>query len=197
MGHEVGKDDPARSAAKRATLGFLYGLGIDKYRTNVYKDTQERLSGEQAVKDRQAFRAAFPTFYNWQRRYGCQNASGLLEVSWAGGDMSPRSRTGEPGTLVPKYTERLNGPIQSTAGDILYLTLQKMREDPREATHFLLSVHDELVLECPEEDARDTALWLKEKMRSSIEDVLGKDLGGEKSVEVSYGPSWGETTEEV
>jgi hypothetical protein len=41
------------------------------------------------------------------------------------------------------------------------------------------------------------ALWLKEKMRSSIEDVLGKDLGGEKSVEVSYGPSWGETTEEV
>jgi hypothetical protein len=45
--------------------------------------------------------------------------------------------------------------------------------------------------------ARETALWLKEKMRTSIEDVLGKDLGGEKSVEVSYGPSWGETTEEV
>jgi len=41
------------------------------------------------------------------------------------------------------------------------------------------------------------ALWLKEKMRSSIEDVLGRDLGGEKSVEVSYGPSWGETTEGV
>src|SRR5215216_4979058 len=53
----------------------------------------------------------------------------------------------------------------------------------------------EVVLECYEEDAREVALWLKEKMRSSIEDVLGKDLGGEKSVEVSYGPSWGETTE--
>jgi hypothetical protein len=34
-------------------------------------------------------------------------------------------------------------------------------------------------------------------MRSSIEDVLGKDLGGEKSVEVGYGPSWAETTEGV
>jgi DNA polymerase-1 len=98
---------------------------------------------------------------------------------------------------VPKYTERLNGPIQSTAGDILYLTLQKMDEDPRPDTYFLLSVHDELVVECPEDDAREVAHWLKEKMRSSIEDVLGKDLGGEKSVEVSYGPSWGETTEEV
>jgi hypothetical protein len=97
----------------------------------------------------------------------------------------------------PKYTDRLNGPIQSTAGDILYLTLEKMAADPRPGVHFLLSVHDELVLECPEEDAREVALWLKEKMRSSIEDVLGKDLGGEKSVEVSYGPSWGETTEGV
>ena len=97
----------------------------------------------------------------------------------------------------PKYTDRLNGPIQSTAGDILYLTMEKMAADPRPGVHFLLSVHDELVLECPEEDAREVALWLKEKMRSSIEDVLGKDLGGEKSVEVSYGPSWGETTEGV
>jgi hypothetical protein len=52
----------------------------------------------------------------------------------------------------------------------------------------VVSVHDELVLVCPGDDARDVVLWLKEKMRSSIEDVLGKDLGGEKSVEVSYGP---------
>jgi DNA polymerase I-like protein with 3'-5' exonuclease and polymerase domains len=72
-----------------------------------------------------------------------------------------------------------------------------MAADPRPGVHFLLSVHDEIVLECPEEDVREVALWLKEKMRSSIEVVLGKDLGGENSVEASYGPSWGETTEEV
>jgi len=196
VGREVSKDDPARAAAKRATLGFLYGLGVDKYRTNVYKDTQEKLSGEQAVKDRQAFRAAFPTFYNWQRRYGSRPEWFTRSVLGWRRYVSP-SRDKRTGGLVPKYTERLNGPIQSTAGDILYLTLQKMGEDPRPDTHFLLSVHDELVLECPEDDAREVALWLKEKMRSSIEDVLGRDLGGEKSVEVSYGPSWGETTEEV
>ena len=49
----------------------------------------------------------------------------------------------------PKYTARLNGPIQSTAGDILYLTLEKLAQDPRPGTHFLLSVHDELVLDVP------------------------------------------------
>jgi DNA polymerase-1 len=98
---------------------------------------------------------------------------------------------------VPKYTERLNGPIQSTAGDILYLTLAKMAADPRPDTFFLLSVHDELVLECPESEARGVALWLKEKMRSAMEEILGPALGGPKSVEVEYGPSWGESVEEV
>src|SRR5215208_2742784 len=185
----------ARPAAKRATLGFLYGLGVDKYRTNVYKDTGESLSGEQAVKDRQAFRAAFPTFYNWQKRYGVKKEWETRSVlGWRRMVFPSKDREGN---TVPKYTERLNGPIQSTAGDLLYLTLEKIAQDPRSDTHFLLSVHDELVLESPEDDARDVALWLKEKMRSSIEDVLGKDLGGENSVEVSYGPSWGETTEEV
>ena len=185
----------ARPAAKRATLGFLYGLGVDKYRANVYKDTGEPLTGEQAVKDRQAFRAAFPTFYNWQKRYGARKEWETRSVlGWRRVVFPSKDRQGN---TVPKYTERLNGPIQSTAGDILYLTLEKIAQDPRGGTHFLLSVHDELVLECPEDDAHDVALWLKEKMRSSIEDVLGKDLGGEKSVEVSYGPSWGETTEEV
>jgi DNA polymerase-1 len=195
VGEPVDKSHPARAGAKRATLGFLYGLGVDKYRANVYKDTQQKLSGEQAVKDRQAFRAAFPTFYNWQRHYGSKYEWDTRSVLGWRRHVSPsKDRTG---ATVPKYTERLNGPIQSTAGDVLYLTLQKMAVDPRPGTHFLLSVHDELVLECPQDEARDVALWLKEKMRSSIEDVLGKDLGGEKSVEVSYGLSWGETTEEV
>jgi DNA polymerase I-like protein with 3'-5' exonuclease and polymerase domains len=95
----------------------------------------------------------------------------------------------------PKYTERLNGPIQSTAGDILYLTLEKLAADPHPGTHFLLSVHDELVLECPEEDARGVALWLKAKMREAMEEILGGELGGPKCAEVGYGPSWGECVE--
>jgi DNA polymerase-1 len=195
VGREVGKDHPARAAAKRATLGFLYGLGVDKYRTNVYKDTGEPLSGEQAVKDRQAFRSAFPTFYNWQKRYGARKEWETRSVLGWRRVVSP-SKDRE-GYTMPKYTERLNGPIQSTAGDILYLTLKKLAADPRPGVHFLLSVHDELVLECPEEGAREVALWLKEKMRSAIEEVLGDDFGGEKAVEVGYGPSWGECKEEV
>ncbi len=183
------KDHPARQAAKRATLGFLYGLGTEKYRQNVYKDTGERLTRSQANKDREAFRAAFPEFYRWQQTYGAKH------------EWETRSALGWRRVVAPdrdnkpKYTERLNGPIQSTAGDILYLTLQKLAADPRSGTHFLLSVHDELVLECPREDARGVALWLKAKMREAMEEILGEELGGAKSVEVGYGPSWGECVE--
>ncbi len=47
---------------------------------------------------------------------------------------------------------------------------------------------------CPA-SANDAALWLKEKMREAFEEVLGPELGGPKSVDVGYGPSWGEQTE--
>jgi DNA polymerase-1 len=189
VGKPVGKDHPARQAAKRATLGFLYGLGPEKYRQNVYKDTGERLTAAQAKKDREAFRAAFPEFYRWQQTYGAR-------AEW-----ETRSALGWRRVVAPdkdnkpKYTERLNGPIQSTAGDILYLALEKLAADPRPGTYFLLSVHDELVLECPAEDARGVALWLKAKMREAMEEILGEELGEPNSAEVGYGPSWGECVE--
>jgi DNA polymerase I len=189
VGKPVDKDHPARQAAKRATLGFLYGLGTEKYRQNVYKDTGEHLTQSQAKKDREAFRAAFPEFYRWQKTYGAKHEwETRSALGW-------RRVVAPDNDNKPKYTERLNGPIQSTAGDILYLILEKLAADPRPGTHFLLSVHDELVLECPEEDARGVALWLKAKMREAVEEILGKELGGSKSVEVGFGPSWGECVE--
>ena len=189
VGKPVGKDHPARQAAKRATLGFLYGLGTEKYRQNVYKDTGERPTHSQANKDREAFRATFPEFYRWQQTYGAKHQwETRSALGW-------RRVVAPDNDNKPKYTERLNGPIQSTAGDILYLTLMKLAADPRPGTHFLLSVHDELVLECPKEDARGVALWLKAKMGEAMEDILGEELGGPKCAEVGYGPSWGECGE--
>ena len=56
-------------------------------------------------------------------------------------------------------------------------------------------MHDELILECPKEDARGVALWLKANMREAMEEILGEELGGPRSAEVGYGPSWGECVE--
>ena len=97
--------------------------------------------------------------------------------------------------------DRLNGPIQSTAGDILYLTLSKLDADLGGGLHpgtkFLFTAHDEVVLTCPEGIAREVADWLKSKMVEAFEEVLGPELGGSRSVEVGGGPSWGEIEEWV
>src|SRR5215212_368610 len=89
---------------------------------------------------------------------------------------------------IPKYTDRLNGPIQSIAGDILYLTLIKLDADLSAGLHpgtkFLFTAHDEIVLTCPEGIAKEVAAWLKSKMVEALEVVLGPELGGSRAVEV-------------
>jgi DNA polymerase-1 len=211
-GTEEGEN--ARAAAKRATLGYLYGLGPEKYRKNVYKDTGVELTLEDAERDRDAFRAAFPDFYAWQKQYGAHKDETNLKKKdmWETRSVKGWRRVVEgqyerksswkvenniPADWLPKYTERLNGPIQSTAGDILYLTLMKLDAelDSYPGTRFLFTAHDEVVLTCPSDVEKEVAAWLKAKMVEAFEDVLGPELGGPKSVEVGFGPSWGECEE--
>jgi len=213
-GTKVGEN--ARAAAKRAVLGYLYGLGPAKYRKNVYKDTGEDISEEIAKRDRQAFRNAFPELYKWQRRYGSHKDETNLPKpdmwetrsvrGWrrvVAGQYEKKSdwkkENNIPADWIPKYTDRLNGPIQSTAGDILYITLIKLDADLRAGmypgTRFLFTAHDEVVLTCPEDIAKEVAVWLKSKMVEAFEEVLGPKLGGSRSVEVGGGPSWGEIEE--
>jgi hypothetical protein len=36
-------------------------------------------------------------------------------------------------------------------------------------------VYDEVVLECPKEDAREVAPWLKAKMGEAMQEILGRE----------------------
>ena len=49
-----------------------------------------------------------------------------------------------------------------------------------------------VVLTCPDSIAKEVATGLKSKMVEALEEVLGPELGGSRSVEVGWGPSWGE-----
>ncbi len=57
----------------------------------------------------------------------------------------------------------------------------------------ILSVHNEIVLECATEDAEVADQWLSSTMRKAVEDVLGHpELAGEDVVETSVVHSRGE-----
>lgn len=63
----------------------------------------------------------------------------------------------------------VNSPIQGSAADIIKLAMINVeKEFENSDTALLLQIHDELVLECPEEKARDAAGKLREIMDSVI-----------------------------
>ncbi len=78
--------------------------------------------------------------------------------------------------------------------DILKLALgrlEKRRREEHPDAYVILTVHDEVVLECPEAKAKVIKAWLEEILRAAIADVLGEDLAGKDSVEAKILRSWG------
>ncbi len=66
--------------------------------------------------------------------------------------------------------EAVNAPIQGTAADIIKLAMLELPPALLEAGlggRMLLQVHDELVLECPEEEVRETAELVKRVMQEA------------------------------
>jgi DNA polymerase-1 len=83
----------------------------------------------------------------------------------------------------------VNTPIQGSAADIVktaMLKLDKALTERRSSARLLLQVHDELILECPRQDAPETAGLVREVMESAV--TLNVPL----RVSVETGKRWGD-----
>jgi DNA polymerase-1 len=66
--------------------------------------------------------------------------------------------------------EAINAPIQGTAADIMKVAMLDVAEALAKSkleARMMLQVHDELVLECPEEQVSETAELVKKKMSAA------------------------------
>ena len=66
-----------------------------------------------------------------------------------------------------------------------------MVEDPFEGVHVIVTTHDEIVLECPEEVAEEALRWLLGHMREAVKETIGDELATPDCVEGKVGRSWG------
>ena len=85
--------------------------------------------------------------------------------------------------------EAINAPIQGTAADIMKIAMLKIPPALKKAklnAKMLLQVHDELVLECPKGELKETAQVVKETMAGAY------PLDIPLSTEARYGANWGE-----
>jgi DNA polymerase-1 len=100
-------------------------------------------------------------------------------------------------TRLGAFTERLNGPVQGNGADGLKLTLTLLHErrDEFPGAVPILTVHDEIVVERDEGDAKEVEAWLKRAMVDGMDGVLNApDVEGPRvpvEVETEVGKAWG------
>jgi DNA polymerase-1 len=85
--------------------------------------------------------------------------------------------------------EAINAPIQGTAADIMKIAMLKIPPALKAAGlkgKMLLQVHDELVLECPEDELKETARVVQDTMANAY------PLSIPLLTEARYGKNWGE-----
>ena len=97
--------------------------------------------------------------------------------------------TGSQAYAIRQAAERaaINHPIQGTAADIIKIAMARLYHALNESKHrarMILQVHDELVLEVPEEELLPVARLVAETMEGAF------DLDAALKVDMEAGPNW-------
>jgi hypothetical protein len=64
---------------------------------------------------------------------------------------------------------------------MLAMTLSRKPLPDHLGTKLVIACHDELVIECPEEQAKEVARFLQEAVAAGMKEVLNSGLGSEKA----------------
>jgi len=174
-----------RSAAKAVNFGIVYGI------SDFGLSRQLGISRKEAARYIELYFARYPQVQAFLRqcvedgkREGCAKTlmgrrRELPEL--ASGNYNTRS-----------FGERvaMNMPIQGTAADIIKLAMVRVHRALRDGgfkAKLILQIHDELIIDCPAEEARRVEKLLAEHM----EGVL--DLAVPLRADVKTGHSWYDT----
>ncbi|MGH2819547.1 MAG: DNA polymerase I [Actinomycetota bacterium] len=173
-----------RSAAKMVNYGLSYGMGASGLAErlnvpvaearNVMDAYFEQFGGVKTFLDdivKHAHADGFTTTMFGRRRY------------------LPELGSGNPRVRAIGERQALNAPIQGSAADIMKLAMigvDRALETKQVESKMILTVHDELVFEVPE-DEREVAAELVERHMTSV-----CDMKVPLEVDVSFGRSWAE-----
>lgn len=83
--------------------------------------------------------------------------------------------------------QAVNMPVQGSAADLTKLAMVRVQEKLPKDANMLLQIHDSIMIECPEKDAKKLGTMMKETM-----EAVYPDLGVKLKVDVDSGKNWGE-----
>jgi DNA polymerase-1 len=166
-------DPSQRRAAKTVVFGVLYGMSA------------HRLSSELSIPYAEAegfierYFAAYPKVRSWiERTLAEARERGYVETLF--GRRRFVAELSAKVASVRQAAERMafNMPVQGTAADLMKLAMVKLspKLEPLKA-QLVLQVHDELVIEAPEEHAEEVAELARQTMRTAWEFEVPLEVG--------------------
>ena len=171
-----------RSAAKAVNFGIVYGIGAHSLSEDIgvtYREAKAYIDG-------------YLRHYEGVARFMDQLIADAKDLGYAKtlfGRRRPLPELHAGNAITRSFGERVarNMPIQGTAADIIKIAMirvhRRLQEEGLRA-RLILQVHDELMVEAPEEEADTVAVLLKEEMERAV------DLAVPLTADVHSGTTW-------
>jgi DNA polymerase-1 len=176
-----------RRLAKAINFGLVYGM------SDWGLAARTELSREEAADFISKYFAQFPRVGNYLERVKRQAAEyGYVETLLGRKRYFPELQSGSRAHGNVKAAAQrmaINHPIQGTAADIIKIAMIRLHDELRKGhlhSRMILQVHDELVLEVPDDELNA----VKELVRSVMEGAY--ELDAPLKVDIKTGRHWGE-----
>ena len=183
FGVPLGEVTPAmRRAAKAVNFGIVYGISAFSLSQDLGVTVAE------AKEYMEAYFARFPGVKRYMESVVEKaRADGFVETLWHRRRALPEIKASNFNTRSFGERVALNMPIQGTAADIIKLAMVRVHRRLKEedlAARLIMQVHDELIVECPGDEAERVKALLTEEMEGAA--ALSVPL----TAEAHSGNSW-------
>jgi DNA polymerase I-like protein with 3'-5' exonuclease and polymerase domains len=175
-----------RNLAKAIVLGMNYGLSA--YGLPGYLFTNLGIEGV-TVDEAQEYVDAFYDLYPKIRDYHKDTLDTLNDL----GSVDQRTMTGRLRSEITDRNEAINAPIQGTSADVLKRAMALVYDRLKgfSDAHIVASIHDELLVECYEEDAEPVREILVSSMMEAAEEIVNAEEPKIKiEVDATVGKRW-------
>jgi DNA polymerase-1 len=180
---EESVDPSLRSRAKMVNYGLAYGM-------NAYGlASRLGIAADEAQEILDAYFASFPEIREYlDRQVAKAAAEGFTETLLGRRRYIPELQASNPRVRDMGRRMALNAPIQGSAADVFKLGMirvdRALDATPELDCRMLLTVHDELVFEVPEEHVEQAAAVVKREMEAAF------DLEVKLRADIGWGKNW-------